>query len=90
LYSAALDTRQALGDAQDRLHTAFGIAQAQFLAGGLSTLDLLTTEQALVAVDAEVASSNAVLVQDQIAVFRALGGGWRGESPSASSAKPFD
>jgi NodT family efflux transporter outer membrane factor (OMF) lipoprotein len=89
LYSAALDTRQALGDAQDKLHTAFSIAQAQFLAGGLSTLDLLTTEQSLVAVDAEVASSNAVLVQDQIAVFRALGGGWRGDSPSASSAKSF-
>jgi multidrug efflux system outer membrane protein len=65
-----------------KLHTAFGIAQAQFLAGGLSNLDLLTTEQSLVAIDAEVASSNAVLVQDQIAVFRALGGGWRSESPS--------
>ena len=89
LYSAALDTRQALGDAQDQLHTAFGIAQAQFVAGGLSNLDLLTTEQSLVAIDAEVASSNAVLVQDQIAVFRALGGGWRSESPSASSARSF-
>ena len=89
LYSAALDTRQALGDAQDRLHTAFGIAQAQFLAGGLSTLDLLTTEQSLVAVDAEVASSNAVLVQDQIAVFRALGGGWRTAGSSASSTTSF-
>ncbi len=27
LYSAALDNRQALGDAQDKIHTAFGIAQ---------------------------------------------------------------
>jgi multidrug efflux system outer membrane protein len=80
LYSGALDTRQALGDAQNKVHAAFDIAQAQFLAGALSNLDLLTTEQSLVAVDAAVASSDAALVQDQIAVFKALGGGWRNES----------
>jgi NodT family efflux transporter outer membrane factor (OMF) lipoprotein len=82
LYSAALDNRQALGDAQDKVHTAFNIAQAQFLAGALSNLDLLTTEQSLIAVDAAVASSDAALVHDQIAVFNALGGGWRNESQS--------
>ena len=80
LYSAALDNRQALGDAQDKVHAAFGFAHDQFLAGALSNLDLLTTEQSLVAVDAAVASSDAALVQDQIAVFKALGGGWRSES----------
>jgi NodT family efflux transporter outer membrane factor (OMF) lipoprotein len=79
-YSAALDNRQSLGDAQDRLHEAFRIAHEQFLAGALTNLDLLTTEQSLVAVDAAVAASDAALVQDQIAVFTALGGGWHGES----------
>jgi NodT family efflux transporter outer membrane factor (OMF) lipoprotein len=79
-YSAALDNRQSLGDAQDRLHEAFRIAHDQFLAGALTNLDLLTTEQSLVAVDAAVAASDAALVQDQIAVFKALGGGWHGES----------
>ena len=80
VYSAALDNRQALGDAQDKVHAAFGFAQDQFLAGALSNLDLLTTEQSLIAVDAAIASSDAALVQDQIAVFKALGGGWRSES----------
>jgi NodT family efflux transporter outer membrane factor (OMF) lipoprotein len=80
LYSAALDNRQALGDAQEQLHTAFDIAHNQLVAGALSNLDLLTTEQSLVAVDAAVASSDAGLIQDQIAVFKALGGGWRSES----------
>jgi NodT family efflux transporter outer membrane factor (OMF) lipoprotein len=80
VYSAALDNRQALGDAQNQVHAAFGFAHDQFLAGALSNLDLLTTEQSLVAVDAAVASSDAALVQDQIAVFKALGGGWRSES----------
>ena len=77
LYSAALNIRQSLGDAQEKVHEAFRMARDQFMAGSLSNLDLLTTEQSLVAVDAAVASSNAALVQDQIAVFKALGGGWR-------------
>ncbi len=77
LYSAALDNRQALGDARSKIQTAFGIARDEFAAGSLSNLDLLTTEQSLVALDAAVASSDAALVQDQIAVFKALGGGWQ-------------
>jgi NodT family efflux transporter outer membrane factor (OMF) lipoprotein len=80
LYGAALENRQSLVDAQERIHAAFRIAQDQFLAGGISNLDVLTTEQSLVALDAAVASSDAGLVQDQIAVFKALGGGWRGEA----------
>jgi NodT family efflux transporter outer membrane factor (OMF) lipoprotein len=76
LYSAALDNRQSLGDAQDKIHTAYGMAHDQFLAGSISSLDLLTTEQSLVAVDTAVASSDAALVRDQIAVFKSLGGGW--------------
>jgi len=80
LYSAALDNRQFLGDAQDRVHAAFDMAHQQFLAGSLSNLDLLTTEQSLIAVDSAVASSDAAIVQNQVAVFKALGGGWRSES----------
>jgi NodT family efflux transporter outer membrane factor (OMF) lipoprotein len=77
LYSAALDQRQALADAQSRAHQSFNMAHEQFLAGSLSNLDLLTTEQVLVAADAAVAASDSTLIQDQIAVFKALGGGWR-------------
>jgi NodT family efflux transporter outer membrane factor (OMF) lipoprotein len=77
VYSSALDYRQAVADAQSRAHRAFDIAHGGFLAGSVSTLDLLTTEQVLVAADAAVAASDSALVQDQIAVFKALGGGWR-------------
>jgi outer membrane protein TolC len=85
LYGAALDNRQALADAQSQAHRAFSMAHDQFLAGSLSNLDLLTTEQSLVAADAAVAASDSILVQDQIAVFKALGGGWRGTEPSAAA-----
>jgi NodT family efflux transporter outer membrane factor (OMF) lipoprotein len=82
-YSAALDNRQSLGEARDKVQAAYRMAHDQFLAGSISSLDLLTTEQLLVSVDAAVAASDAALIQDQIAVFKALGGGWRGESQPA-------
>jgi NodT family efflux transporter outer membrane factor (OMF) lipoprotein len=83
LYSAALDHRQSLGEARDKVQAAYRMAHDQFLAGSISSLDLLTTEQLLVSVDSAVAASDAALVQDQIAVFKALGGGWRGGNQAA-------
>jgi NodT family efflux transporter outer membrane factor (OMF) lipoprotein len=80
LYGAELDRRQALGQAQAQARRAFDIADSEFRAGSLSTLELLVTEQTLIGADAAVASSDAALAQDQIAVFKALGGGWRAQS----------
>jgi NodT family efflux transporter outer membrane factor (OMF) lipoprotein len=80
VYGSELDRRQALADAQGQAQKAFDLAHDQFLAGALTQLELLTTEQSLVAADASVAASDAALVQDQIAVFKALGGGWRKRS----------
>jgi outer membrane protein, multidrug efflux system len=82
--NTALDNRRALGDARDKVHTAFDMANDQFLAGSISSPGLLTTEQSLVAIDAAVASSDGGLIQDQIAVFKALGGGWRGSDERTS------
>jgi NodT family efflux transporter outer membrane factor (OMF) lipoprotein len=76
-YGAELDHHAALADAQGDARRAFDIARSEYGAGAVSTLDLLTTEQTLVAADAAIAASDAALVQDQIAVFKALGGGWR-------------
>jgi NodT family efflux transporter outer membrane factor (OMF) lipoprotein len=81
-YRATLDNRQALIDAQGDIHRSFQIARDESAAGALSPLDLLTTEQSLVTLDAAVASSDAALVQDQIAVFKALGGGWEKDALS--------
>jgi NodT family efflux transporter outer membrane factor (OMF) lipoprotein len=78
-YGAELDRRQALADEQDQAQKAFDLAHDQFVAGALTNLDLLTTEQFLISVDAAVAVSDTALTQDQIAVFKALGGGWRGK-----------
>ncbi|HTV50624.1 MAG TPA: efflux transporter outer membrane subunit [Steroidobacteraceae bacterium] len=76
-YRATLEQREALLQAQAQIHRSFDIASNEFSAGSLSQLDLLTTEQTLVAIDAAVASSDAALIQDQIGIFKALGGGWQ-------------
>jgi outer membrane protein TolC len=80
-YGAGLEHRRALGNAQERIHRAFEIARDGYAAGSSSYLDVLTTEQALVALDAEVASSDAALIERQIDLFKALGGGWREVPP---------
>jgi NodT family efflux transporter outer membrane factor (OMF) lipoprotein len=75
-YGAALQYRQALGDAQRKIQRTFEIAHNGYAAGSSSYLDLLTTEQSLVAINAAVAASDAELVGAQIDLFKALGGGW--------------
>jgi outer membrane protein TolC len=55
------------------------MAHDEFLGGAVGNLDVLTTEQTLVAVDSAVVAADAALVQGQITLFKALGGGWRGK-----------
>lgn len=83
-YGAALAHREALSAAQQRIRRSFEIAHGGYAAGSLSYLDLLTTEQSLVAINAEVASSDAQLIGLQIDLFKALGGGWESSTPTAS------
>ncbi|MGA0601973.1 efflux transporter outer membrane subunit [Caulobacter sp. KR2-114] len=75
-YGAELDRREALGLADEKTRRAYELAHGQYLAGATTQLDLLTAEQALVNADQAVAASDAAITQDQIAVFKALGGGW--------------
>jgi NodT family efflux transporter outer membrane factor (OMF) lipoprotein len=87
-YGSELDRRQDVALSQERARRAFEIAEGQYRAGSLDDLDLLTTEQTLIAADAAVAASDTALVQDQISLFKALGGGWRTSSSSLPSASP--
>ncbi|MBS0412081.1 MAG: efflux transporter outer membrane subunit [Proteobacteria bacterium] len=80
-YGAELDRREALAEAQDKARRGYELAHGQVLAGAASQLDLLTAEQSLVSAEAAVAASDAAVTQDQIAVFKALGGGWGAPTP---------
>jgi NodT family efflux transporter outer membrane factor (OMF) lipoprotein len=88
-YSAELDHREALADAQGRARRAYDLAHGQYLAGSTTQLDLLASEQAFVSAESAVATSDAAITQNQIAVFKALGGGWGAAAPvKASSGTP--
>jgi outer membrane protein TolC len=76
-YGSELDRREDVELARDRARRGFEIAEAEYRAGALPNLDLLTAEQTLIAAEAAVAVSDTALVQDQIGLFKALGGGWR-------------
>jgi NodT family efflux transporter outer membrane factor (OMF) lipoprotein len=83
-YGFELDHHDALKSAQTKARQAFEMSQSQFNAGAASLLDVLTAEQSLVTADAAVAASDSALIQDQIAVFKALGGGWQTHSASVA------
>ncbi len=82
IYDAELDHHTDLLVAQAKARRTYEIAHGQFAAGEASQLDLLSAEQGLTGADAAVAASESALAQDQIAIFKALGGGW-GSAPSA-------
>jgi NodT family efflux transporter outer membrane factor (OMF) lipoprotein len=85
VYGSELDRHRVLEEAQAQAHRAFDLAQSQVAAGAASPLDLLTSEYQMVAADAVLASSDGDLVQDQIGVFKALGGGWQASRQAANT-----
>jgi len=74
-YGAELDRRQALAMRKTRRKKP-SIWRTTSFAPGLDQPRFTHDEQSLISVDAAVAVSDTALVQDQIAVFKALGGGW--------------
>lgn len=86
-YGAELDHHADLVLAQTRSRRVYELAHGQFLAGATSQLDLLTAEQSVVAAEAAVAASDSALVQNQIAIFKALGGGWASVGPQPARTR---
>lgn len=76
-YGAQWERQRALEAARANDARAFHLAELSYRAGALDFLDVLDAERNLVAADAALATSKESLASDQIAVFKALGGGWR-------------
>jgi len=90
IYRAELDHHAALATARSEAQQEFGLAKDEFAAGEISNLDLLTAEQTLIAADDAIALSDAALLQDQISVFKALGGGWQDSRDGGTVSAPND
>lgn len=76
-YAQALDRNKALTNARN--HAAIVAQQARILYqnGKTNYLDNLDAERSLATTESTLAASSAALMQDQIALFLALGGGWQ-------------
>lgn len=94
LYQGEQQRRQALQAALDNSQQAHELATRSYRAGALDALQLLDSERNLVNLQARVAQADLRLINRQIDLFQALGGGWqRNDQPqplplAALGAKP--
>ncbi|RTB89733.1 efflux transporter outer membrane subunit [Pseudomonas aeruginosa] len=84
-YSGESSRRQALLGALDSSRKAYRLAHLNYQAGALDFLDVLDSERAMVRLEAEKAEADRQLVERQIDLFHALGGGW--QEPAAMPAR---
>jgi outer membrane protein, multidrug efflux system len=75
-YANELDRRLALRAARDQAATAARLSRLRFDAGADSFLTVLDAERTLASADAQLAASDAQVTTYQIALFKALAGGW--------------
>ena len=81
-YAHDLDRRTALKAALDAAERAVTITRAQQREGAVNSLDLLDAERTFADAQAALAAADAQISDDQIDLFKALGGGW-GPTPEA-------
>ena len=75
-YARELDRRAALQASRDEAAIVAGQARRLYQGGKVGYLDALDAERALAASDAALAASEATLIDEQVQLFLALGGGW--------------
>ncbi|WP_395945755.1 efflux transporter outer membrane subunit [Brevundimonas sp.] len=76
-YANELDRRAALTEARDQAARAAGLSRQRFNAGADSFLLVLDAERTQASADAALAQSDALVTTYQVALFRALAGGWQ-------------
>ena len=77
-YARALEQRRALTAAEAAAARAVRITRAQNREGVVDSLQTLDAERTFAEAQAALADQDALVSQRQIALFRALGGGWSG------------
>lgn len=75
-YARELDRRAALQASRDEAAGVAGQARALYRGGKVGYLEALDAERMLAAAEAALAASEALLVDQQVQLFLALGGGW--------------
>lgn len=76
-YAHEIERRRALHSARDEAEVAARISRAQLREGRADFLVVLDAERTLADAEFELAVSDARIVERQVDLFRALGGGWQ-------------
>ena len=87
-YAGQLDRVTALASARDQSARSRELVQARFKAGYVSSLDVVDADRTLADAEAALAQAQGALSDDQIALFLALGGGWRPRAPPRETSRP--
>jgi outer membrane protein, multidrug efflux system len=87
VYARDLDQRKLLAASRDQSAIAAADAEKLFKAGSTNYLTALDANLALITADQSLAMLDGKIVDDQIMLFLALGGGW--ESPRLLPHKPI-
>jgi len=78
--------RQTLAEAAGASEEALALARERYAKGLTSFLDVLSAEKSHYDTQKSLCASNASLLEDMIALYKALGGGW--DSPALRSPAP--
>jgi NodT family efflux transporter outer membrane factor (OMF) lipoprotein len=81
-YDAEQRREAALGRSLAAARNAERAAQAQYQAGQVTYLNVLTAEQSLLEAEDQLVQSEVQLDQDLASLFKALGGGWAADDPA--------
>ncbi|HEV2549773.1 MAG TPA: efflux transporter outer membrane subunit [Stellaceae bacterium] len=84
-------TAEQITDQQEtvlKARDAYRIADAQFRAGVVSLLTVLTTENALFPAEDALVQDRLANLEAVVALFQALGGGWTGQQEASSDDGP--
>lgn len=73
-----LERRQSLARARDAAAKAAELSRLRFREGVDSFLNVLDADRTLAGAEAQLAQSDQFIAENQINLFRALGGGWEG------------
>lgn len=85
-YARALEQRRALEEARAAAQHAAAITRAQNREGVIDSLQTLDAERTLAEARASLADQDAIVSRNQIALFRALGGGWGSDHSSGAAS----
>lgn len=89
--SRELDRQQSLLRARDAARKAAQLSRLRFTEGIDNFLTELDADRTLATAEAQLAQSEQAVADDQVTLFRALGGGWEGADDPRGDVKPvFD